>query len=164
MDDWIGSFFESIVGRPFYIHTSSSKLCHHRFSFLHVTKFNGEYDVRYVFFSVCELASTCCDLRFNCFLTLRIGRRLVVNFNHRTHVFRRSLQISHARWAGEPSLLNNWAMLSGDIIGELRNIKGVALWLTGFGFFTSLGCNTALQHPKDTDAYTKFDRNEEPEI
>jgi hypothetical protein len=44
---------------------------------------------------------------------------------------RRSTQISHARRAGEPSLLNDWAMLSGSIIGDSGEIKGVGLWLTG---------------------------------
>jgi hypothetical protein len=35
-------------------------------------------------------------------------------------------QISHARRAGEPFLLNDWAMLSADIISESGEIKGVA--------------------------------------
>ena len=43
--------------------------------------------------------------------------------------FCRSLQISHARRAGKPSLLNDWAMLSGDDIGDLGESKGVVLWL-----------------------------------
>lgn len=42
-----------------------------------------------------------------------------------------SPQISHARWAGEPSFLNNWAMWSVKMIGDLGEIKGAALWLTG---------------------------------
>jgi hypothetical protein len=46
-----------------------------------------------------------------------------------------TLQISHARRTGEPSLLNNWAIWSGSIIGDLDEIKGVALWLTGSPFF-----------------------------
>jgi hypothetical protein len=40
-------------------------------------------------------------------------------------------QISRARWADEPSLLNNWAMWSGNIIDDSGEIKGVALWMTG---------------------------------
>jgi hypothetical protein len=47
------------------------------------------------------------------------------------HFLRRTLQISHARRAGEPSLLKYWAMLSGSIIGDSGEIKGVGLWLTG---------------------------------
>jgi hypothetical protein len=43
---------------------------------------------------------------------------------------RSTIQISHARRAGEPSLLNDWAMLSGDNISESGEIKGVSLWLT----------------------------------
>ncbi|MBI2812920.1 MAG: hypothetical protein HYX71_01390 [Opitutae bacterium] len=44
-------------------------------------------------------------------------------------VFRRTTQISHARRAGKPSLLKYGAMLSGDIINESGEIKGVVLWL-----------------------------------
>jgi hypothetical protein len=40
--------------------------------------------------------------------------------------FRRSTQISHARRADEPILLNNGAMLSADDISESGEIKGVA--------------------------------------
>ena len=47
----------------------------------------------------------------------------------KSHVSGPTTQISHARRAGEPSLLNNWAMLSGSIIDDLGEIKGVALWL-----------------------------------
>jgi hypothetical protein len=32
---------------------------------------------------------------------------------------------------GGAVFLNNWAMWSVNMIGELRDIKGVALWLTG---------------------------------
>ena len=46
-----------------------------------------------------------------------------------------TLQISHARPAGEPSLLKYGAMLSGSIIDDLGEIKGVALWLTGWAPF-----------------------------
>jgi hypothetical protein len=50
-----------------------------------------------------------------------------------------TIQISHARRAGEPSLLNNWAMLSGDIINESDEIKGVAAVAAGWAlhFFAS---------------------------
>jgi hypothetical protein len=48
-------------------------------------------------------------------------------------------QISHARRAGEPSLLKYRAMLSGDIISESREFKGVALWLTGSALSSLLG-------------------------
>lgn len=44
--------------------------------------------------------------------------------------FCRTPQISHARRANEPSFSNNWAW-SVNMIDELRDIKGVALWLTG---------------------------------
>jgi len=37
-----------------------------------------------------------------------------------------TIQISHARRAGEPTLLKDWAMLSGDDIGDSGEIKGVA--------------------------------------
>jgi hypothetical protein len=47
----------------------------------------------------------------------------------------RTPQISHARQAGKPSLLNFGAMLSGDIISESAEIKGVGLWLTGSASF-----------------------------
>jgi hypothetical protein len=43
----------------------------------------------------------------------------------------RTLQISHARRTGEPSLLNDWAMLSVGVIIDEGEIKGVGLWLTG---------------------------------
>ncbi len=43
-------------------------------------------------------------------------------------IFRRSTQISHARRAGKPSLLNDWAMLSGDDMGDSGESKGVVLW------------------------------------
>jgi hypothetical protein len=46
-------------------------------------------------------------------------------------LFRRSIQISHARRAGKPCLLNNWAMLSGDDISESGEIKGVAAVAAG---------------------------------
>src|SRR5207249_3707192 len=48
---------------------------------------------------------------------------------------RPSFQISHARRAGEPSFVINWAMWSVNMIGELQDIKGVALWMTGSAFF-----------------------------
>ena len=44
-------------------------------------------------------------------------------------IFRRSLQISHARRAWVPPFLKYGAMLSGDIIGESGESKGVVLWL-----------------------------------
>jgi hypothetical protein len=44
-------------------------------------------------------------------------------------ILRRTIQISHARRAGEPSLLKYGAMLSGDIMGDLGESKGVVLWL-----------------------------------
>jgi hypothetical protein len=51
--------------------------------------------------------------------------------------FRRSTQISHARRAGKPSLLNDWAMASGDDMGDSGESKGVVLWrldrLSGLG-------------------------------
>ena len=50
-------------------------------------------------------------------------------------LFRLTSQISHARRAGEPSLLNNWAMLSGDVIVELGEIKGVAAVAAGSALF-----------------------------
>lgn len=40
-------------------------------------------------------------------------------------------QISHARRAGEPSLLSDWAMWSVNMIDDSGVIKGVALWMTG---------------------------------
>jgi hypothetical protein len=43
----------------------------------------------------------------------------------------RTLQISHARRAGKPTLLNDWAMLSGDDIDESGEIKGVAAVAAG---------------------------------
>jgi hypothetical protein len=43
----------------------------------------------------------------------------------------RTSQISHARRAGKPSLLNSWAMLSADDIGESGEIKGVAAVAAG---------------------------------
>jgi hypothetical protein len=46
-------------------------------------------------------------------------------------IFRRSTQISHARRAGEPSLLKYGAMLSGDIMGDLGESKGVAAVAAG---------------------------------
>jgi hypothetical protein len=42
-------------------------------------------------------------------------------------IFWLTTQLSHARRAGRPSLLNNWAMLSGDDIIESGEIKGVVL-------------------------------------
>jgi hypothetical protein len=42
-----------------------------------------------------------------------------------------TIQISHARRAWVPPLLKYGAMLSGDIMGDLGEIKGVGLWLTG---------------------------------
>jgi hypothetical protein len=42
-----------------------------------------------------------------------------------------TLQISHARRAGEPSLLNNWAMLSVGLIIDEGEIKGVAAVAAG---------------------------------
>ena len=50
-------------------------------------------------------------------------------------IFCPTTQISHACRAGKPSLLNNWAMLSGDIISDSGEIKGVALWMIGWAFF-----------------------------
>jgi hypothetical protein len=41
----------------------------------------------------------------------------------------RTIQISHARRAGEPSLLKYGAMLSGDDMDDLGESKGVVLWL-----------------------------------
>jgi hypothetical protein len=58
----------------------------------------------------------------------------------RVHVFRRSLQISHARRAGEPSRLNDWAILSGNIINELGEIKGVAAVATGSTLSSCYDC------------------------
>jgi hypothetical protein len=43
----------------------------------------------------------------------------------------RTTQISHARRAGEPSLLNNWAMLSVGVIIDEGEIKGVAAVAAG---------------------------------
>jgi hypothetical protein len=50
-------------------------------------------------------------------------RTLVSNF-----IWYPTTQISHARRAGEPSLLNDWAMLSGDDMRDLGESKGVVLW------------------------------------
>jgi hypothetical protein len=50
----------------------------------------------------------------------------------RNFIFAETPQISHARRAHEPSLLNNRAMWSVNMIGELRDIKGVALWFGSF--------------------------------
>jgi hypothetical protein len=36
------------------------------------------------------------------------------------YFFRQSTQISHARRAGKPSLLNNWAMLSAGVIIDVQ--------------------------------------------
>jgi hypothetical protein len=46
-------------------------------------------------------------------------------------IFRRSFQISHARRAGKPTPLNDWAMLSGDDISESGESKGVAAVAAG---------------------------------
>ena len=46
-----------------------------------------------------------------------------------------TFQISHARRAWVPPLLKYEAMLSGDIIGDSGEIKGVALWMTGWPVF-----------------------------
>ena len=46
-------------------------------------------------------------------------------------IFRRSTQISHARRAGKPSLLNDWAMLSVGVIIDEGEIKGVAAVAAG---------------------------------
>ena len=61
--------------------------------------------------------------------------------------FRRSLQISHARRAGEPSIVNDWAMWSVNMIDESRDIKGVALWLTGSAFFMDLALDYSVSAP-----------------
>jgi hypothetical protein len=42
-----------------------------------------------------------------------------------------TLQISHARRAGKPSLLNDWAMLSVGVIIDEGEIKGVAAVAAG---------------------------------
>jgi hypothetical protein len=48
-----------------------------------------------------------------------------------------TIQVSHARRATKPSLLKYGAMLSGNIVGDLGEIKGVALWMTGSPFLSA---------------------------
>ena len=59
---------------------------------------------------------------------LLLVRETPIGLRNGRHLFCPTFQISHARQAGGPSLLNNWAMWSGNMIGDSGEIKGVARW------------------------------------